>query len=135
MDGKNINETVINNNPVKDKKGFSIAALLLGIMAILLSCLCFISVPCGIVAIILGVLGIKSSKRGMSIAGITTGGIGIVISIILLIVFIFGFFGFVKDIIRYGIDSIEDYENSSYYDRSTYDYDYYDYYDDLYKID
>ena len=135
MDEKNINETVINNNPVKDKKGFSIAALVLGIMAILLSCLCFISVTCGIVAIILGVLGIKSSKRGMSIAGITTGGIGIVISIILLIVFIFGFFGFVKDIIRYGIDSIEDYENSSYYDRSTYDYDYYDYYDDLYKID
>ena len=56
-------------------------------------------------------------------------------AIILLIVFIFGFFGFVKDIIRYGIDSIEDYENSSYYDRSTYDYDYYDYYDDIYKID
>lgn len=132
MDEKNINETVINNNPVKDKKGFSIAALVLGIMAILLSCLCFISVPCGIVAIILGVLGIKSSKRGMSIAGITTGGIGIVISIILLIVFIFGFFGFVKDIIRYGIDHAEDYKNSYHYD--SYDYDY-DYYDRIYPID
>ena len=132
MDEKNINETVINNNPVKDKKGFSIAALVLGIMAILLSCLCFISVPCGIVAIILGVLGIKSSKRGMSITGITTGGIGIVISIILLIVFIFGFFGFVKDIIRYGIDHAEDYKNSYHYD--SYDYDY-DYYDRIYPID
>lgn len=128
MDEKNIDGEVINNNPVKDKKGFSISALILGIIAIIFSCLCFISVPCGIVAIILGILSIKSSKRKMSIAGIITGAIGIVISIILLIVFIFGFFGFLKDIIRYGINNAEDYENSYRYDNYEHDY----YYDDFY---
>ena len=40
--------------PEKDKRGFSIAALVLGIIAIVLCCIWYISIPCGILAIIFG---------------------------------------------------------------------------------
>lgn len=37
-------ENVVNQNPVqKDRKGFSIAALVLGILALILSCTVFVS--------------------------------------------------------------------------------------------
>ena len=62
-----------NTAPANDKKGFSIAALVLGIIALVLCCIWYVSIPCGIIALILGIIGLKSSKRGMSIAGIITG--------------------------------------------------------------
>lgn len=100
----------------KDKKGFSIAALVLGIIAIVLCCIWYISVPCGILAIIFGIIGIKSSKKGMSIAGLITGAIGLVISIIMFVALVF--FGMVIGLSE-GLDSL-DYD-SSYYD----DFDFY----------
>ena len=100
----------------KDKKGFSIAALVLGIIAIVLCCIWYISVPCGILAIIFGIIGIKSSKKGMSIAGLITGAIGLVISIIMFVALVF--FGLVIGLSE-GLDSL-DYD-SSYYD----DFDFY----------
>ena len=74
-----------NATPTNDKKGFSIAALVLGIIAIVLCCIWYVSIPCGIIALILGIIGLKSSKRGMSIAGIITGVIGMILSIVLVI--------------------------------------------------
>lgn len=74
---------VIREEPVKDKKGFAIAALVLGIIAVVLCCIWYVSIPCGILAIIFGILGIKSSKKGMSIAGLVTGAIGLIVSIII----------------------------------------------------
>ena len=100
----------------KDKKGFSIAALVLGIIAIVLCCIWYISVPCGILAIIFGIIGIKSSKKGMSIAGLITGAIGLVISIIMFVALVF--FGMVIGLSE-GLDSLDD--DSSYYD----DFDFY----------
>ena len=100
----------------KDKKGFSIAALVLGIIAIVLCCIWYISVPCGILAIIFGIIGIKSSKKGMSIAGLITGAIGLVISIIMFVALVF--FGMVIGLSE-RLDSL-DYD-SSYYD----DFDFY----------
>ena len=83
-------ENVNNNNTTanqqqKDKKGFSIAALVLGIVAIVLCCVWYISIPCGILAIVFGTIGLRSSKRGMSISGIVTGIIGIIISIFITV--------------------------------------------------
>ena len=74
-----------NTAPANDKKGFSIAALVLGIIALVLCCIWYVSIPCGIIALILGIIGLKSSKRGMSIAGIITGVIGMILSIVLVI--------------------------------------------------
>ena len=108
---------VIKEEPEKDKKGFSIAALVLGIIAIVCCCVWYISVPCGILAIIFGVVGIKSSKIGMSIAGLITGAIGLVISIVMFIALVF--LGMVIGLSD-GLDGL-DYD-SSYYD----DFDFYD---------
>lgn len=107
---------VVKEETEKDKKGFSIAALVLGIIAIVLCCIWYISVPCGILAIIFGIIGIKSAKKGMSIAGLITGAIGLVISIIMFVALVF--FGMVIGLSE-GLDSL-DYD-SSYYD----DFDFY----------
>lgn len=53
------------------KKGFAIAALILGIVGLLAWCLPILGYPVGIAGIILGILGIKKSgMKGMSIAGL-----------------------------------------------------------------
>ena len=102
---------VIKEEAEKDKKGFSIAALVLGIISIVLCCVWYISIPCGILAIIFGIVGIKSSKKGMSIAGLITGSIGLIISIIMFVALVF--LGMVIGISE-GLDGL-DYD-SSYYD-------------------
>lgn len=102
-----------NTAPTNDKKGFSIAALVLGIIALVLCCIWYVSIPCGIIALILGIIGLKSSKRGMSIAGIITGVIGMILSIVLLISIVMlgvSIFNSAKDAIE---DS--DYPSSYYY--------------------
>ena len=112
------------NNMENDKKCFSIAALVLGIVAIVLSCIWYISIPCAILAIVFGILGIKSSKKGMSIAGITTGAIGMFICIaILIVLMIFGFAMGITDSIT---EIIEDEDYYDYYDSSYY-FDYKDF--------
>lgn len=117
-------ENVTNNNatanqPQKDKKGFSIAALVLGIVAIVLCCVWYISIPCAILAIVFGAIGLKSSKRGMSISGIVTGISGMIISI--CIIWMLVVFGFALGITESIKDIIDDSNYSDYYD---YDYDY-----------
>lgn len=104
-----------NEKQANDKKGFSIAALVLGIVAIVLSCIWYISIPCAILAIVFGILGIKSSKKGMSIARITTGAIGMFICIAIIIgLMILGFAMGITDTITEIIET-EDYYDSSYY--------------------
>ena len=102
-----------NTAPANDKKGFSIAALVLGIIALVLCCIWYVSIPCCIIALILGIIGLKSSKRGMSIAGIITGVIGMILSIVLVIAIVMlgvSIFNSAKDAIE---DS--DYPSSYYY--------------------
>ena len=68
---------------VVDRKGFAVASMVLGIIALVLFWIFYLSVPCAILAIIFGILSIKSSRKGMSIAGITTGAIGFVLTVLL----------------------------------------------------
>ena len=81
---------VVVEEPKKDRKGFCIASMVLGIVALVFFCIWYVSIPCAILAIIFGVLGIKSTGKGMAIAGLITGSIGLVVSI-LIIVFLFVF--------------------------------------------
>ncbi len=81
------------NNPyvqpqVDNSKGLQIASLVLGIISIVGCCCCgFFIIPCGIVGLILGIIGMKRAKEcgvnsGMSLAGIITSAVGIVIGLI-----------------------------------------------------
>ena len=110
----NINTNTINQEN-KDEKGFSIAALIFGIVAILLSCIWYVSLISGILAIILGILGIKSSKRGLSIAGIITGVIGIILMVIIYVAVIILGLTILNNLgnnIYNNLDDFEDYGNN-----------------------
>lgn len=69
-------------------KGFAIASMVCGILSILCCCSGWLGVILSIVAIVFGVLTIKNEYggRSMAIAGIITGGIGILFFVILMVV-------------------------------------------------
>ena len=110
-------------NEKKDKKSFCIASLVLGIIALILFCIFYISIPCGILSIIFGILGIKSEGKGMAIAGIITGSIGLIISIAILIFIGLAIFFYNNDI---GDNSYTDLEDIIRKQNIITDYDLYD---------
>jgi hypothetical protein len=70
-------------------KGKAIAALVLGIVAVVFFCCCtYIGIICGVLAVIFGILEIKKNGegKGMAIAGTICGGIGAVAGIIMTII-------------------------------------------------
>ena len=83
MDEENLTQNT-NNTPEEEKKGFSVASLVLGILSLVLFCFWYISLPCAIIAIILGAIGRKKGGKGMGTAGIVLGIISIVLIIIIL---------------------------------------------------
>lgn len=70
----------------------AIISIIAGVLAILASCLWFIAAPLGIAAIVLGVIGRGRAKRGeaggggLAMAGIITGAIGLVLTLVLTLV-------------------------------------------------
>lgn len=72
---------------VPEKKGLAIVSMVLGILAVVTSCFPFVSVVLGLVALILGIMVIakKTGGKGMAIAGIVTGAIGLLFGIYMTI--------------------------------------------------
>lgn len=102
----------------EEQKGLCIAAMVLGIIAVVLWCVWFVSIPCTILAIVFGIIGLKKPGKGMAIAGLVLGVISTCIwSIVLL---------FSIGLIAGGIGEVFDELDSDYY---NYDYNYYDRYD------
>ena len=106
--------------PPKDensKRDLARVSLILGIVALVLSCVWHISSPCGILAIVFGAMTIKSASKNIAIAGIITGAIGMVLSIIIVL--------FIMIIAVLSIFS----ENIDYEDRyyHNYNHDHYNY--------
>lgn len=68
--------------------GVSIASLVCGIFSIICCCASYFALALAIAAIVLGIISIvkKYDGQGMAIAGIATGGVGIVISIVALVI-------------------------------------------------
>jgi hypothetical protein len=74
--------------PAGGKKGLAIAALVLGIISLCMAPIPVITLlawPGSIVAIVLGILGVKSSGKGMAIAGIILGVVALILLIGLMI--------------------------------------------------
>ncbi len=68
--------------------GFAIASLVCGIVSLVCCCLTLFSAILAIAAIVLGIITLcfKYDGKGMAIAGIITGGIGLVIVVIAMII-------------------------------------------------
>lgn len=87
MDEENLTQNDNNTTPTQEpeQKGMSIASLILGIISLVLFCFWYLSLPCAIIAIILGVMGRKKGGKGMATAGIVLGAIAIVLVVVILI--------------------------------------------------
>lgn len=90
--GGNENPTQNSQNVKKDevvsnKKGLCIASLVLGIISLVFCCVYVISIPCAILALIFGIIGAKSTTKGMAIAGIITSAISLILFVIMFVFF------------------------------------------------
>lgn len=69
--------------------GIAVAALVVGIVALISGWVPFWGFAIGVTALILGIVGVKKhSNKGMSIAGIVMGGVGILWSLVVTLLFI-----------------------------------------------
>lgn len=76
----------LNQGPaVPDRKGMAVASLVLGIISVVLFCVWYLSLPCAVVGLILGILSLKSSGRGMAIAGLVLSIIALAIAVVMII--------------------------------------------------
>ena len=64
-------------------QGLAIASLVLGILAIVTSLVWYIGITLGVLAIIFGAISIKNGRK-KAIAGIVTGGIGVILSLLIV---------------------------------------------------
>lgn len=69
----------------KEQEAFAIAALVSGILSIVTCCFGWLSIVLAVLAIIFGSISLKSANRGMALAGIILGSIGILLFIMLII--------------------------------------------------
>jgi hypothetical protein len=83
--------------PAAKPAGMAIASMVLGIISAVTFCAWYVSIPCGIVAIVLGMVAKGKVARGegggsgMATAGLILGVIGVVLAIGFIILIIMGF--------------------------------------------
>ncbi|WP_415847587.1 DUF4190 domain-containing protein [Tsukamurella strandjordii] len=76
--------------------GLAIASLVCGILSIPSACVWGLGILFGIAAIIMGIIAMKQTKQtgqdgnGMALAGLITGVVGLLLSIVLLVLIIIG---------------------------------------------
>ncbi|MGG7465616.1 MULTISPECIES: MmpS family transport accessory protein [unclassified Plantibacter] len=93
------------NAPVKTGNGLGVAALVIGIIALIGSFIPFLNYGTGFlafIALVLGVIGLvqKGKSKGTAIAGTIIAVIALILSIVLAIVYTAGFAGAVSDAIK-----------------------------------
>ncbi|MFV0131524.1 DUF4190 domain-containing protein [Streptomyces sp. HMX112] len=80
------------DSPVKRSNGLAIAALVLGVAAILLFWTVFGGMVLGLLALVLGIIGARKARggrapyRGMSIAGAVLGALGLIASTVIVVI-------------------------------------------------
>jgi len=75
------NETKQENK--KSAEGLSIASMVLGIVSVVSFMTVIIPIPCSILAIVFGIIGVKRRTSGKAIAGIALGSVGLVLAILI----------------------------------------------------
>ncbi len=79
-------------NTVDERKGLSIASMVLGIISLALFCLWYVSIPCGILGIVFGLIGKNRAGKNMAITGFVTGLIAVALWLVSgFFIFLFGF--------------------------------------------
>ncbi len=78
----NYSNSYSNNQPAPEKKGFSIASMVLGIVGFVAWCIPLFGYPVTITGLVMGILGIKKGGKGMAIAGIITSAITLLLTLI-----------------------------------------------------
>lgn len=71
-------------------QGKAVASLVLGIIGVVLCQIVFISLPCQIIGLILGILAKRQRAGGMAIAGIVLSCVGLAFSLLVLFFVILG---------------------------------------------
>lgn len=129
-----MDNNIMNNNNSNDNT-IAIASMVLGIIGVITCWIPVVGLVLGIVALVLSIKGMKNAKytnkgKGFSIAGLSCGAVGTTLSVIYLFVWIFSVL-----LVKYSYDTYDEltrtnrtrYNNNTYVNRS---YDYDDYYDD-----
>lgn len=113
IEENNVNPMQNLNQIEKRVNGLNIAALVLGIVALVLWCVWFISIPCSILSLIFGIIGIKKVGKGLALTGIITGAIALVLWVgIFALAFMTGF---IEGLTSYDDYYYEDYSSYRYY--------------------
>lgn len=73
--------------PPRDNGGFAVASFVVGLVGLLVNfcCIPYLSAIMGILALVFGFVSLRSSKKGMAIAGIILGAVAIVIGLFVLL--------------------------------------------------
>lgn len=104
-------------NMKKPAGGLGIAALVLGIVSLVFCWIWFISIICGLVGLVLGIVAIAQKRKlGMPLTGAILSLVGIILSIV-LIVAVVGIFG----------KAVDEYKDLSNFDRNSYTNSLYNY--------
>ena len=69
-----------------DRKGLAIASLVIGIVNLCAWLVPICGGPLAIVGMLLGILGLKSSKKTLAIVGVVLGGLTLILTIVSIIV-------------------------------------------------
>lgn len=73
-----------NKTEQTEGQGLAVASLVLGILAIITCLVWYIGIVLGVLAVVFGAVSIKKRGRKKAIAGIVTGSIGIVLSLLII---------------------------------------------------
>ncbi|HZK34279.1 MAG TPA: DUF4190 domain-containing protein [Bacillota bacterium] len=74
-------------HPPQDRKGLAIASMILGILSLVFMCAPGLNILLSTLAIIFGGVSLKSSGRGMAIAGLVTGLVALAIILLFFLLF------------------------------------------------
>jgi hypothetical protein len=69
----------------KQAEGMAVASLVLGIVTLVLFCFWPISVPTGIIGLVLGIIAMRGTKRGIAMVGAILSGVGILVVIVVVV--------------------------------------------------